>query len=349
MKVNYIHNGDCFEMLKSLPDESVDLVATSPPDNVGKEYEKKIKLQDYLDFQTKVIDECVRVLKPTGSIFWQVGSYSNDGMLIPLDIKFFPIFESHGLQPRNRIVWIRTHGLHGKNKFSARHEAILWFTKSKDYKFSLDNIRVPQKYQNKKNYSGDKKGELSCNPEGKNPGDVWAFRNVKHNHEEQTIHPCQFPEDLIERIIFSTTEESDIVLDPFMGTGTVAVVAKRHSRQYIGAELDEEYCKVADFRISGKPNKNGVFPNLRTLREHVENTGESIEGYRFELQKGKKATEKSKSKIYPEEHHLNAITDRLNFEENSFHARINDDELPSDPLAHNRILKNGNTQQNLFE
>ena len=273
MKANYIHNGDCEDLLKCLPDDSIDLVVTSPPYNVGKVYEKKIKLNDYLDFQSRIIKECFRILKPSGSIFWQVGSYSNAGTLIPLDIKFFPIFENLGMQPRNRIVWIRTHGLHGKNKFSARHETILWFTKSNKYKFFLDQIRVPQKYQNKKNYAGDKKGMLSCNPDGKNPGDVWAFRNVKHNHEEQTVHPCQFPEDLIERIVFSTTQEGDFVLDPYMGTGTLAVVAKKHGRNYIGAELDNNYYEVALRRINGSPDVNRVFPNLRTLREHVIKTG----------------------------------------------------------------------------
>ncbi|MGK7963008.1 DNA methyltransferase [Crocosphaera sp.] len=107
---------------------------------------------------------------------------------MPLDIRFFPILESCGLIPRNRIIWIRQHGLHARNQFSCRHETILWFTKSNEYIFNLDPIRVPQKYQNKKHYKGQKKGELSCNPKGKNLGDIWLFRNVKHNHEEQTIH-----------------------------------------------------------------------------------------------------------------------------------------------------------------
>ena len=260
-------------------------------------------------------------------------------MLIPLDVKFFPIFESFNMQPRNRIIWIRTHGLHGKNKFSGRHETVLWFTKTNDYKFNLDNIRVPQKYQNKKNYSGGKKGELSCNPNGKNPGDVWAFSNVKHNHEEQTIHPCQFPEDMIERIVLSTTEPQDVVLDPFMGTGTVAVASKRHDRNYIGAELDKNYYEVALRRIAGTPDENGVFPNLKTLREHAIKTGEDINNNKFALQKGKTATERSKAKIFSEEHHLEAITDRLKFEEDTFAANINGKKPPKDPLKHNKKVK----------
>ncbi|WP_088243597.1 DNA-methyltransferase [Calothrix rhizosoleniae] len=349
MKLNYILNGDCLDLLKGLPDESVDLIVTSPPYNIGKEYEKKKELEVYLDSQKKVIEECYRVLKKTGSIFWQVGSFSDKGMLIPLDIKFFPIFEGLGMIPRNRIIWVRSHGLHAKNKFSARHETILWFTKSGDYKFFLDEIRVPQKYQNKKYHNGDKRGEYSCNPEGKNPGDIWAFRNVKHNHEEQTIHPCQFPEDLIERVVFSTTEEGDVILDPYMGTGTVATVAKRHDRNYLGAELDDKYYEVAMRRISGTPDENGVFPNLRTLREYVAQTGESIEGYSFQLQKGKRATEKSKSKIYPEQHHLKELEKRLDYEESFFSAKKNEEDLPESPYKHLKKKDNSSKQARLFE
>lgn len=344
MELNKIHNGDCFDYLKNLPDQSVDLIVSSPPYNIGKEYEKKTALQVYLEAQTRLLTECKRVLKDTGSIFWQVGSYSNpkNGSLTPLDVKFFPILEDLDMIPRNRIVWIRTHGLHGQKKFSARHETILWFSKTNTYKFYLEEIRVPQKYQNKKHYSGNRKGELSCNPDGKNPGDVWAFRNVKHNHEEQTIHPCQFPEDLIERIVMASTDQGDVVLDPYMGTGTVAVVAKRLGRNYLGAELDPTYYEVGQRRILCKPDKDGVFPNLKTLREYTKRTGENIQAFRFEMQKGKYATDSSKSKIYPEEHHLEEVIERLTFEEETFHATLNGLEAPKDKLLHNlKIQENG--------
>ncbi|MEH1927313.1 DNA-methyltransferase [Nostoc sp.] len=225
---------DSLQLLSNLPDECVDLVVSSPPYNLGKEYESRQALEIYLKEQTAVLLECSRILKNTGSLFWQVGAFSDRGMLIPLDIRFFPILESCRLIPRNRIIWARQHGLHAQKKFSCRHETILWFTKSDNYKFNLDAIRVPQKYQNKKHYRGNRKGELSCNPEGKNPSDIWLFRNVKHNHEEQTIHPCQFPEDLVARIILATTNKNDIVLDPYIGSGTAAVVARDYERHFIG-------------------------------------------------------------------------------------------------------------------
>lgn len=323
-----ILKGDCLELLKSLPDECVDLVVSSPPYNIGKEYEAKRELEHYLDDQRVVLAECHRVLKPTGSIFWQVGSFSHKGTLVPLDVKFFPILEDLGMLPRNRIVWVRQHGLHASKKFSGRHETILWFSKSEEYHFDLDAVRVPQKWQNKKAHRGENKGELTCHPEGKNPGDVWVFQNVKHNHEEQTIHPAQFPEGLIARILLATTPRGGIVLDPYMGTGTTAVVARDHGRHYLGAELDERYHGVALRRLSGLPDKRGYFPNLKTLRAYVERTGASIDKFRFDVQVGKVASDGSKAKIYPEEYHAEQLTERLQYESDAFEAKLAGKPIP---------------------
>ncbi|MFH2050928.1 MAG: site-specific DNA-methyltransferase [bacterium] len=325
-----IYLGDCLTLLRDLPDGSVDLVVSSPPYNLGKEYEAKVALEQYLDGQTAVLAECVRVLKDSGSLFWQVGAFADSGMLVPLDIRFFPILESLGMIPRNRIVWVRQHGLHARNKFSCRHETILWFTKSNDYFFDLDAIRVPQKYQNKKAWRGEKKGQLTCNPNGKNPGDIWVFRNVKHNHEEQTVHPCQFPEDLIARIVLSSTPEGGTVFDPFMGVGTAAVVARDHGRHFMGAEIDPKYHDIAMRRLKGEPNKDGCFPNLKSLRDYCERTGKPVEQYRFEVQVGSKPTDRSKAKIFPEEHHLGELEERLEYEEAAFSAQLNGDEPPVD-------------------
>ena len=318
--INNLFNGDCFDLLKEMDDNSVDLIVSSPPYNIGKKYEQRANLEEYLKKQEQVLKECHRVLKPSGSIFWQVGVYvDNDGGHVPLDIKFFNIFDSFGMSMRNRIVWLRPHGLHATRRYSCRYETMLWFVKdAKNYKFILDPIKVPQKYQNKKAWKGENKGELTCDPIGKNPGDVWAFRNVKHNHEEQTTHPCQFPEDMIERIVLSTTEKGDTVFDPYMGTGTVAVVAKRFERNYAGAELDKEYFETAELRGSGKPDKKGVFANLKTLREYAEaNNIKDVSKYRFQMQVGKTATTKEKSKIFDEQHHLFEFETRVEQESES--------------------------------
>lgn len=329
--------GDCLDLLNGMPNESVDLIVSSPPYNIGKEYEAKQALSAYLEEQTRVLAECVRVLKPSGSLFWQVGTFADRGALVPLDIRFFPILEGLGLIPRNRIIWVRQHGLHATRKFSGRHETILWFTKSDAHVFNLDPIRVPQKYQNKKHYRGGKKGELSCNPDGKNPGDIWVFRNVKHNHEEQTIHPCQFPEDLIARIVLATTSQGDVVLDPYMGTGTVAVVARDHGRHFVGAEMDAKYHEVATRRMSGLPDSRGSFANLKALRDHCERTGDPTSKYRFDVQVGGAPTDRSKAKIFSEEHHLQELERRLDYEEGAFAAGHRGEDLPKDYFSGGQI------------
>lgn len=245
-----LFNGDCLKILKRIPDEFVKLIVTSPPYNIGKSYEKREKLDKYLDFQKKVIKECVRVLSPNGSICWQVGNYVENGEIIPLDILLYPIFNEMNLKIRNRIVWHFGHGLHANKRFSGRYEVILWLTKSDEYTFNLDEVRVPSKYPNKKHFKGPKKGELSGNPLGKNPSDVWDIPNVKSNHIEKTIHPAQFPIELIERLVLSLTNEGDWTLDPFMGVGTTQIASIIHARKSIGAEILTKYYKIAKERIN---------------------------------------------------------------------------------------------------
>ena len=244
-----LYEGDTLKLLKQIPGNFVKLVVTSPPYNIGKPYEKRLNLDEYLSQQKTIIEECYRVLKNSGHICWQVGNYVDNGEIVPLDILLYPIFSKLGLKLRNRIVWQFGHGLHATKRFSGRYEVILWFTKSDSYSFNIDPIRVPQKYPNKKYFKGPKKGQYSSNPLGKNPGDIWNIPNVKANHVEKTIHPCQFPVELIERLVLSMTEENDWVLDPFSGVGTTSIAALIHNRKAIGAEIDPEYMKIAKERI----------------------------------------------------------------------------------------------------
>src|SRR6185437_14514098 len=131
--------------------------------------------------------------------------------------------------------------LHCATRLSGRYETVLWFTKADKYKFYLDRIRVPQKYPGKKHYKGPKKGQFSSNPAGRNPGDVWAIPNVKHNHPEKTDHPCQFPLELVERLILALTDNGDLVCDPYMGSGTTIAAAVLHGRRAAGSEVKEAY------------------------------------------------------------------------------------------------------------
>ncbi|MGB8653207.1 MAG: site-specific DNA-methyltransferase [Candidatus Acidiferrales bacterium] len=242
--------------MRPLPSESMKLIVTSPPYNIGKSYESRASLNDYVKDQAQVISECARLLSPTGSLCWQVGNHVQDGEIFPLDMVLYPLFSEHGLRLRNRVIWHFEHGLHCTNRLSGRHETILWFTKGDDYTFNLDPIRVPSKYPGKKYYKGPKVGQLSCNPLGKNPGDVWIFPNVKFNHVEKTIHPCQFPIELVERLVLSLTEPGDAVFDPYMGVGTSVVAAIKNDRIGYGCDIEKQYVDIAWERV--KSVRNGT-------------------------------------------------------------------------------------------
>ena len=236
---------DNIEFMRNLPDGSMKLIVTSPPYNIGKSYEKRSPMEDYLQSQERVIEECVRLLHPTGSLCWQVGNYVDNGEVVPLDVLLYPLFKRHGLKMRNRIVWHFGHGLHSSKRLSGRYETINWFTKNDDYTFNLDPIRVPSKYPNKRHFKGPNTGKLSGNPKGKNPSDVWMFPNVKSNHVEKTIHPCQFPVELVERLVLSMTDPGDSVLDPYMGVGSSVIAALMHGRNGYGCDVVEEYVDIA--------------------------------------------------------------------------------------------------------
>jgi adenine-specific DNA-methyltransferase len=244
-----LFTGDCLAFVRALPAGAARLIVTSPPYNLGKRYERRRPLEAYLAEQAAVIGECARVLAEDGSLCWQVGNYVDAGEVFPLDILLYPLFKGHGLALRNRIVWHFEHGLHCARRFSGRYETILWFTRAR-YVFHLDPVRVPQKYPGKRHFKGPNAGHPSCHPLGKNPGDLWVIPNVKHNHVEKTLHPCQFPVELVERLVLALTDPGDLVLDPYMGVGSTAVAAVRHGRRAAGAEIDERYVAVARERVA---------------------------------------------------------------------------------------------------
>ncbi|MCF8308086.1 MAG: site-specific DNA-methyltransferase [Bacteroidales bacterium] len=253
--------GDTLKTLKTLPDNKFDLIITSPPYNVGKEYETKTSIEKYLKQQEEVIEELIRVTSNKGSICWQVGNYVNKGEVFPLDMFYYQIFKKYGLKLRNRIIWHFGHGLHASNRFSGRYETILWFTKSDEYIFNLDDVRVPSKYPGKRHFKGDKKGQLSGNPNGKNPSDIWEIiirdweqelwdiPNVKSNHPEKTEHPCQYPIELVERCILALTNKGGWVLDPYVGVGSTILAATKNERNSIGIEKEKKYIDTASKRI----------------------------------------------------------------------------------------------------
>ncbi|MGD0016681.1 MAG: site-specific DNA-methyltransferase [Verrucomicrobiia bacterium] len=252
---------DTLEFSKSLPADFFSLVISSPPYNIGKEYEERITLREYLARQKPLLAELVRILKHNGSICWQIGNYVEGGEVFPLDIYYYEYFKSLGLKLRNRIVWHFEHGLHCTNRLSGRYETILWFTKTDNYTFHLDPIRIPAKYPGKLHFKGEKRGQPSGNPLGKNPSDVWTvvaqdwesgiweIPNVKANHPEKTEHPCQFPVELVERCVLALTDEDDWVYDPYCGVGSALIAATRHERRAVGCDRDSAYLATARQRL----------------------------------------------------------------------------------------------------
>ena len=258
--------GDALHSLHDLPTGFVQLVISSPPYNIGKSYEKATGLTEYLAEMEPILKELSRVLAPQGSLCWQVGNYVDGGEIVPLDILFYPLFKKLGLKLRNRIVWTFDHGLHASKRFSGRYETLLWFSKGDDYVFNLDPVRVPSKYPGKRHFKGEKKGQISGNPLGKNPSDIWRLQkqtalendfqsglwdipNVKANHPEKTAHPCQFPIELAERCVLAMTHENDWVLDPFAGAGSSLLAALMHHRRSIGCEKEPEFLELTRQRI----------------------------------------------------------------------------------------------------
>ena len=261
---------DALEFCKTIPDNSIRLIITSPPYNIGKEYEVRTNIENYLENMKTIISELVRILADNGSICWEVGNYIEKGEVFPLDIFFYSMFKDFGLKLRNRIIWHFGHGLHCKNRFSGRYETILWFTKTDDYVFNLDPVRIPSKYPGKKYYKGANKGKISGNKLGKNPEDLWEANlerliddwerltwdipNVKSNHPEKEDHPCQFPIELVERCVLALTNDNDIVYDPFAGVGSSLLAALMNNRQAYGTELEEKYVKIGLDRIERLKN-----------------------------------------------------------------------------------------------
>ena len=258
-----LYKGDVNKFLATIPDRSIKLIVTSPPYNVGKEYEVRLSIERYLEQQEATIRAMYEKLAADGSICWQVGNYVDKGEIFPLDIFYYRIFKEHlGMHLRNRIVWHFGHGLHASKRFSGRYETLLWFTKSAHYTFNLDAVRVPSKYPGKTHYKpGENYGRPSGNPLGKNPSDVWEIMlrewedsmwdvpNCKANHPEKTKHPAQFPIEVPERCVLAFTNQGDLVFDPYAGVGSTLLAAIKNGRRAIGAEKEASYVKVAMHRI----------------------------------------------------------------------------------------------------
>jgi adenine-specific DNA-methyltransferase len=263
-----VTNGDAFRFLDRLDEGTIDLIVSSPPYFMGKEYDRSSRVEDFISDHQRIIPKIVKALRPGGSLCWQVGSHVRGGAMIPLDALVYNAFSATELALRNRIVWTFGHGTHSQRRFSGRHETVLWYTKGEDYYFDLDSVRVPQKYPGKRSYKGPKKGDWSGNPLGKNPGDVWEIPNVNARHIEKTGHPCQFPVALVQRLVRALTRRGATVVDPFMGSGSTGVAAIIEGRNFLGCDISDNYLEIARHRLSAASHGNAKFrPLERPLYE----------------------------------------------------------------------------------
>jgi adenine-specific DNA-methyltransferase len=244
-----IYNLDCLEAMTILPDESINLTVTSPPYNIGKEYENLLPLDDYINWCQKWITEVYRLTLCDGAFWLNLGylSIKNLAKAIPISYLLWDKIPFYLIQ---EIVWNYGAGVAGSKFFSPRNEKFLWYVKNSEaYTFNLDDIRDPNvKYPNQK-----KNGKIRVNPLGKNPTDVWEFPKVtsgqNRSSKERTPHPAQFPSAVIQRIIQASSNQNQIILDPFLGSGTTAMVALDLNRLVIGFEIRQDYCDIAANRI----------------------------------------------------------------------------------------------------
>jgi len=244
-----LYNIDCIAALKILPRNYIDLVLTSPPYNIGKEYEKVLPIEDYIDWSSSWLNEIPLILKENGAFWYNLGyvPFKDSARALPL---VYLLWDKVKMYLMQEIVWNYGAGVACKKTLSPRNEKWLWYVNNKDdYTFNLDAIRDPDvKYPNSK-----KNGKLRCNTLGKNPSDVWQIAKVtsgfNRSSEERTNHPAQFPLDLIDRITLGFSNASDILLDNGKSFSNCCVIALKNRRNVIGFEIREDYCELQAKRI----------------------------------------------------------------------------------------------------
>lgn len=267
-----LYNTDSLESLKKLSDSVFDLTVTSPPYNIGKEYESILPLEDYIQWSTAWIQAVHLCTKENGAFWLNLGylSIEDKAKAIPI---IYLLWDKIPFYLMQEVVWHYEAGVINKNSLSPRNEKFLWYVKNqKDYTFNLDDIRDSNvKYPNQK-----KNGKLRCHPLGKNPGDVWKFPKVtsgeKRSSKERTAHPAQFPVAVIERIVKGSSNKGDFILDPFMGSGTTAEVALLNGRKCVGFEINKEYCEIAVERYLRAKEKINFGPLLSSPENLRANT-----------------------------------------------------------------------------
>jgi len=244
-----LYHGDCLKLLPLLPPDSIDLTVTSPPYNIGKEYESRREVAEYIDWCAEWIAELYRVAAPTGAFWLNLGYLSLPGRARAVPIPYL-LWDRVPFYLVQEVVWQYGAGVAARRAYSPRNEKFLWYVRDPaSVYFDLDAVRDPNiKYPNQ-----FKNGKRKVNLAGKNPGDVWSFPKVtsgrNRSSPERTPHPAQFPLAVIERIIKGSSPTDAIVLDPFMGSGSTAEAAMKLGRPALGFELNPAYIEIAARRL----------------------------------------------------------------------------------------------------
>lgn len=250
-----IKQGDAIQELKNIQSNSIDVVISDPPYNLGKDYGNNHDLREfdeYLEFSLSWLQDIYRILKPTGTLYVFMGVRFISYFYEILDRKLQMYFNSW-------ITWHYTQGM-GKTKgFSPRHDDILMFTKTQNFKFNIDNVRIPQKYYRTRN-----------NMKGANPGDVWEFSHVHYCNSNRQSHPTQKPEGIIERMVLASSNEGDLILDPFSGSGTTLRICQQLQRNCIGIEINPEYVEMTNVPTFIREDKSEVIEEMKFMIDKLE-------------------------------------------------------------------------------
>lgn len=249
-----IFHGDALEVLSQIPNESVDLIFVDPPYNIGKDFagrkDKWETDEDYLNWCYQWIDLCIKKLKSTGTFYVMTST-----QFMP----FFDLYIRTKMTILSRIVWTYdSSGVQAKKYFGSLYEPILFCVKNKDnYTFNANDILVEAKTGSQRKLIDYRKNPPQPYKNEKVPGNVWDFCRVRYRMEEYENHPTQKPVCLLERIIKASSNEGDVVLDPFCGTFTTGFVAKKFNRKFIGIEIQEDYYKIGLRRLGITTEYNG--------------------------------------------------------------------------------------------
>lgn len=242
-----IYRGDCVAGMRKLPAASIDLIVADPPYNLDKdfgEYKELERKDNWLKWSKEWLKECERLLKPGGSIF----VYGIHHHMCWIQVALYEL----GLDYRRQIIWRYENGFSGYTKTLAAHyEPLLWFSKGSSYTYNA--IREPYKSTERLKHPITKGGKVwTPNPEGRMAGDVWEFPVLagRRFRDEKVAHPTQKPLSISRRIVKHFSNPDDMVLIPFVGSGSECVAAKELSRRFIGFELNQDYIDIANMRLA---------------------------------------------------------------------------------------------------